>query len=52
MTVSAGKGIKENFRTNRVIREIDLAPTVAAIGGVRMPRNCEGAPVYQIIDAE
>ena len=49
---AAGKGIKENFRTNRVIREIDLAPTVAAIGGVRMPRNCEGAPVYQIIDAE
>lgn len=47
--VAAGKGIKENYKTTRVIREVDVAPTVAAIGGTRMPAECEGAPVYQII---
>lgn len=46
---AAGKGIKKNFKTDRVIREIDIAPTVAVLGGVRMPANAEGAPVYQIL---
>ncbi len=48
--VAAGKGIKENFKTERVIREIDVAPTVAVLGGVRMPADTEGAPVYQILE--
>ena len=47
---AAGKGIKQNFKTNRVIREIDVAPTVAVLGGVRMPADAEGAPVYQILE--
>ena len=47
--LAAGPGIKENFVTERVIREVDVAPTVAVLGGVRMPRECEGAPVYQIL---
>ena len=46
---AAGKGIKENFVTDRIIREADVAPTVALLGGVRMPKQCEGAPVYQIL---
>ena len=46
---AAGKGIKENFKTTRYIREVDIAPTVAWLAGVRMPSQCEGAPVYQII---
>ena len=46
--IAAGKGIKANFTTERIIREVDVAPTVAALGGVRMPDQCEGAPVYQI----
>jgi predicted AlkP superfamily phosphohydrolase/phosphomutase len=50
--IAAGAGLKENFRTKRVIREVDFAPTVAALGGVRMPRECEGAPVYQILAEE
>jgi len=50
--VAAGKGIKEGFVTNRIIRQIDFAPTVAVLGGVRMPANCEGAPVYQILTEE
>ncbi len=50
--VAAGSGIKEGFKTTRVIREIDVAPTVSALLGVRMPRECEGAPVYQIFVEE
>ncbi len=50
--IAAGQGLKQGYETNRVIRQIDFAATVAALGGVRMPRNCEGAPVYQILAEE
>ena len=48
--IAAGKGIKQGHLTKRAIRQVDVAPTMAALGGVRMPRDCEGAPVYQIFD--
>ena len=48
--VAAGQGIKRGFTTKRIIRQTDVAPTAAMLLGVRMPRECEGAPVYQIID--
>lgn len=48
--VAAGPGLKKGFTTERVIRQVDFAPTVAAISGVRMPAQCEGAPIYQIMD--
>ncbi len=50
--IAAGKGIKQGFYTDRVIREVDVAPTMAALGGVRMPAQCEGAPAYQIFAEE
>lgn len=50
--IVAGKGIKQDFKTDRIIRQIDVAATVAALGGVRFPKNCEGAPVYQILEDE
>ncbi len=50
--IGVGPGFKEGCRTERVIRQIDFAATVAAIGGVRMPAQCEGAPVYQILSEE
>ena len=50
--IAAGPGIKRGFTTERVIREVDVAPTIAAVTGVRMPAQCEGAPVYQILDGE
>lgn len=50
--IAAGHGIKEGFETDRIIRQIDFVPTVAVIGGVRMPAQCEGAPVYQILTEE
>ena len=48
--IAAGTGIKQGCVTSRYIRETDLAPTMALLGGVRMPRECEGAPVYQILE--
>ena len=48
--LAAGPGIKENFLTDRIIRQTDFAATVAVLGGVRMPAQCEGAPVYQILE--
>ena len=47
--IAAGPGIKENFVTDRIIRQVDVAPTLAVLGGVRMPAQCEGAPIYQIL---
>lgn len=46
---AAGVGIKENFKTDRVIRQVDVAPTIAEIMGVRKPAQCEGGPIYQIL---
>lgn len=50
--IGAGPGIEQGVLTKRVIRQVDFAPTVALIGGVRMPAQCEGAPIYQILDQE
>lgn len=50
--IAAGRGIKQGYSTQRIIRQIDFAATVAALGGVRMPANCEGAPAYQIFAEE
>lgn len=48
--VAAGAGIKAGYKTDRVIREVDVTPTIAAVLGLRMPAQCEGAPVYQILE--
>lgn len=50
--VAAGTGIKKGFYTDRVIRQVDVAPTLSVLGGVRYPAQCEGAPVYQILSEE
>lgn len=50
IVIFAGKGIKAGIYTERAIREVDLAPTTAYLLGLRMPAQCEGAVVYQIID--
>ncbi len=50
--IMAGKGIKENYKTERIMHQLDFAPTVAVLGGVRMPRDCEGAPIYQVLTEE
>lgn len=48
--VAAGEGIKQNYKMERVVRSVDVTPTVAALLDVRMPEQCEGAPVYQILE--
>ena len=48
--IAAGKGIKKGFTTSRIIRQVDVAPTLSVLGGVRMTHQCEGAPAYQIFD--
>lgn len=50
--VAAGKGVKQGYKTERIIRQVDVAATAAALLNVRMPAQCEGAPVYQILDEE
>lgn len=50
--IAAGKGIKKGYKTERVIRQVDLAATVSAMMNIRMPAQCEGAPIYQILDQE
>lgn len=50
--VAAGPGFKRGFKTDRWIRQIDVAPTIATLLNVRMPHQCEGAPIYQIFDTE
>ena len=49
---AAGQGIKERFTTVRTIRQVDITPTIATLLGVRMPAQCEGAPIYQILTDE
>lgn len=48
--VAAGDGIKHDNHLKRTVRQVDVAPTVASLLGVRMPADCEGAPVYQILE--
>ena len=50
--IAAGAGIKKGFETDRIIRQVDVAPTMAVLAGVRMPAQCEGAPIYQILEEE
>lgn len=50
--IAAGAGLKEGFETDRFIRQVDVAPTICTLLGVRMPKQCEGAPVYQILNEE
>lgn len=48
--VAAGNGIKENYTTERMIKHVDVVPTAAMLLGTKYPAQCEGAPVYQIIE--
>ena len=46
--IAAGQGIKPGYTITRYIKQIDVTPTIATLLGVRMPRECEGAAMYQI----
>ena len=46
--VAAGPGVKAGYEIKGYVREVDVAPTAAVLLGVNIPRECEGAPAYQI----
>ena len=48
--IAAGKGLKKGYQSKRIIRQVDMTPTVAHMLGVRMPKQCEGAVAYQILE--
>ncbi|NRY59040.1 alkaline phosphatase family protein [Clostridium beijerinckii] len=50
--VAAGSGIKNGFTTERIIRQVDVAPSVSVLLGLRYPAQCEGAPIYQIFSED
>ncbi len=50
--IAAGQGIKKNHLTERIIRQVDVTPTISVLLGTRIPSHCEGAPIYQILSDE
>ncbi len=48
--IAAGKGLKKGYKSQRIIRQADMAPTLAHMLDVRMPKQCEGAVIYQILE--
>lgn len=50
--IAAGSGIKEDYYTERMIREVDVAPTISAVLGLRMPAQSEGSVVHQILSED
>ena len=46
--VAAGPGVKPGYEVKGYVREVDVAPTAAVLLGVNIPKDCEGAPAYQI----
>ena len=48
--IGTGAGFKKGYYTDRLIRQVDVAPTIATILGTRVTAQCEGAPMYQMIE--
>ena len=48
--IAAGKGLKKGYNSQRIIRQVDMTPTIAHMLDVRMPKQCEGAVIYQILE--
>jgi len=48
--IGAGTGIKAGYKTDRIVKHVDITPTVAVLTGLPMPAQCEGAPIYQIFE--
>lgn len=48
--IGCGAGFKRGCTSDRWIKQIDIAPTISALLGVRVPHECEGSPAYQMIE--
>lgn len=49
VTLFAGPGIKKGWRRPLPIRLVDIAPTVAYLAGIPIPRHAEGAVLWDIL---
>jgi len=45
--LALGQGVPKGTGSDRVIRHIDVAPTVAQVLGFKMP-DCEGKPLLEL----
>ena len=50
LCILSGAGIKKGKYINRVIRAVDIAPTIAHLGNSRMPSNVEGGVIWQALE--
>ena len=47
-----GPGVKRNFRMSRFCNIIDMVPTVCKLMDLPVPKDCEGAVLYQLLDEQ
>lgn len=45
-----GKGVKKGMRLRRPIRPVDIAPTIAHLLDIPLPKNNEGRVLYEMLD--
>lgn len=45
-----GPGVKAHNLIDRRIRAVDVVPTVCALTGLPVPKDCEGAVIYQALE--
>lgn len=43
-------GLEKGGVLKRIVRQVDLSPTMVVLAGVRMAEQCEGTPIYQILE--
>ena len=48
--IMKGPGVKKNYVVKRTVRAIDVVPTICYLTGLRVPRNTEGAVIYQALE--
>ena len=48
--IAAGAGVRQGVALQRQVRVVDVAPTIAYLLGLPMPRNVEGGVVYEALE--
>jgi hypothetical protein len=46
----AGPGVKKGFRITRVVRLLEVIPTICYLGEISVPAGCEGGILYQALE--
>ena len=47
--IAAGKGLKKGSNSQRIIRQVDMTPTIAHMLDIRIPTQRKGAVIYQFL---